>query len=93
MLQSTIQISGQPVQVMANVAPAYNKNYVVLTVTGTFNNFTYIRHYNIRGGNVPPEAVQNFKQGMLEAYQGVMATVQFLQNAGFVEVAEPQQGE
>ena len=89
MWQGTIEINGVPVPVLANVTNAYDRDYVVLSVTATYGEFSFTKTYNIRGGDIPPEVVTDFTDHALNAYLNREATIQFLLNAGFTPV-EPQ---
>lgn len=83
MWQGTIEINGAQVPVVANVTNAFDRDYVVLSVTATYGDFSFTRQYNIRGGAIPPEVVNDFTDRALNAYQNRQATIQFLLDAGF----------
>lgn len=87
MWQGTIEINGAQVPVTVNVTNAYDRDYVVLSATATYGDFTFTKTYNIRGGVVPPEVVTDFTEHALNAYLNREATIQFLLNAGFKPVA------
>lgn len=86
MWQGTIEINGAQVPVVANVTNAYDRDYVVLSVTATYTGFSFTKTYNIRGGDIPPEVVADFTDRALNAYLNREATIQFLLNAGFTPV-------
>lgn len=86
MWQGTININGANVDVLANVTPAFNKDFVTLSLVATYGDFSYSKVYNIRGGDIPPEVVTDFTDRTLAAYLGREATIQFLLNAGFTPV-------
>lgn len=86
MWQGTIEISGAQVPVIANVTNAYDRDYVVLSVTATYGDFSFTKTYNIRGGDIPPEVVTDFTGHALNAHLNREATIQFLLNAGFTPV-------
>lgn len=87
MWQGTIEINGVQVPIVANVTNAYDRDYVVLSVTATYGDFSFTKTYNIRGGDIPPEVVNDFKDRALNAYLNREATIQFLLNAGFTPIA------
>jgi hypothetical protein len=86
MWQGSIEINGVQVPVIANVTNAYDRNYVVLSVTATYGDFSFTKTYNIRGGAIPPEVISDFTGHSLAAYQNRAATIQFLLDAGFTAV-------
>lgn len=86
MWQGTIEISGEQVPVIANVTNAYDRDYVTLTVTATYGDFSYTKTYTIRGGEIPPDVVSDFTDRALNAYLSREATIQFLLNNGFTPV-------
>jgi hypothetical protein len=86
MWQGNILINGTAIPAVANVTPAYNRDYINLTVSVTFNGFSYSRIYSIRGGNIPDSIIDEFKTGASDAYAGWAATVQFLISSGFTEI-------
>lgn len=88
MWRGTIEINGVQVPVLANVSNAFDRDYVVLSVTATYGDFSFTKTYNIRGGVIPPEVVTDFTDHALNAYLNREATIQFLINAGFVKVEE-----
>lgn len=83
MWQGMIEINGAAVPVVANVTNAYDRDYVVLSVTATYGDFSFTKTYIIRGGEIPPEVVNDFTGHALNAYLNREATIQFLLNNGF----------